>query len=103
MIERLSKPKDLSPAIDAQEIKSLPGLKKEIFIRAITFQSRVPFAERSISDLIEVAENSAHTVASLNELAEAITSRLKETNIRAYIPVQTFDKGMLYINLTDAK
>ena len=100
MLERLTTPKD-APSLDAREITAFPGEMSKIMVGKVIVQSDIRYKKKLISDIIAEAEGTIQSFNSIIDLADTITAKLIEMNIRAYIPEQNFSKGRLYINLRE--
>ena len=107
VIKRLSTPKVLPPALSELEITTLPVNVESVYIRKIVVQHDI-FIEDSVEEqelrrLIKDYENSLLSIEDMKKVATFVTQTFANEGLKAYVPKQSFDYGVMYINLISEK
>jgi hemolysin activation/secretion protein len=102
--DRLASLKEKTPPLDAPEIESLPSDSPSIYIRKIVIQRGVLFSEEKINErllksIIRDYKRRKLTLDGMRQFAERISREILPVGTKAYIPDQSFSKGIMYVNL----
>jgi hemolysin activation/secretion protein len=90
------------PATDARELLALPDGKNAIYVIRIMIQSDASINDKMEADITRtIAEYEGKDLSSaqMKKIASLITEQYGANTLRAYIPEQSFDGNILYINL----
>jgi len=105
MEKRLKKRAVKRPTMNAPELSSLPDGKSTIYVIRIIVQPDTSINDKVKSDIIRtIAEYEGQnlSLAQMKKIAYLITERHGAKTSKAYIPEQSFDENILYVNFVSS-
>jgi len=103
LLKRLLEPKAIPPAIDEEQLTELAKGAKTVYIKKVIIQhdgsleSRISQAE--LDKLASAYEDRGLSIEDMEKAAMSISRVLSDNQIKVYIPRQTFNNGLMYINV----
>lgn len=101
MENRLKKPAVKRPAMNAPELLTLPDGKNVIYIIKITVQYGISMSDKAEANIIRTIseyEGESLSLDQMKRIASLLTEQYGAGASKAYIPEQSFDENVLYIN-----
>jgi hemolysin activation/secretion protein len=101
--KELAAPRQNAPSLDAAPIEALPAAAAAVYVTRITIQKgpgvKISDNDKTLAKLASGYENKALSLEDMKTLAGAITNKIADREIEAYIPRQSFDEGVMYIHV----
>jgi len=91
------------PAINAPRLKALPEGKNAVHVKEIALQQKpgmmLDIDQNKLIAILDRHSNKDLTLSEMELLADLIVGESANSDLEAYIPEQTFEGNLLYINI----